>query len=318
MDQELQTLKSTVLIDEIEQDLHSKQNYKDTHQYIFQALPSLSRFLEINVLPVAGDWPTWYFHKKIVCHDPEADSLIPELGQFHVYLNGIENVVIRYHTVFSEMYKAVFGLRKVLPQKPKPDKVTLCITLAFAGWLQVRDNVIAAFGQCKDVEFACLYHLFDELVPLTFMHYPVVVRGGNFQQLEVAMKRLSLMFIGMDRHHYNKASLSWISDTKYQRETFPSYFNSKQHLCPVLTEKKVEIFHSKIRSRINKNDKAPKIQETARLLARSNLDDNFFEQDYVNGYRRGISNQNLLLLTGNKTLVFFISIAYFNKLFFQV
>lgn len=214
------------------------------------------------------------------------------------FFNGTEDVVTRYHIVFAEIYKAVFGQRKVLPLKPKPDKVTLCITLAFAGWLQVRDNLINAFGQCKDVEYACLFHLFDELVPLNFMHYPVVVRGGNFEQLEVAMKRLSLMFIAMDRHHYNKASLSWISDTNYQRASFPDYLQAKEDLCPVITEKKVEVFHSKLRSHINKNDKAPKIQETARLLARSRFDDNQFVQDYVNGYQRGISNQNLLLLTG--------------------
>lgn len=319
-DHEWHTLQSTILIDEIEQDLHSLRNYKEAHNYISQVAPELSTFRESNVLPVAGDWPTWYFHKKIVCHEPEADSMIPEFGQFHVYLNGTEDVVVRYHTIFSEIYKAVFGQRKVLPLKPKPDKVTLCITLAFAGWLQIRDDLTRAFGQCKDVEYACLYHLFDELVPLNFIHYPVVVRGGNFQQLEAAMKRLSLMFIAMDRHHYNKASLSWISDTKFQRESFPDYLHAKQDLCSVITEKKVEIFHSKIRSRIDKNDKAPKIQETARLLARSSFDNNLFEQDYVNEYPRGISNQNLLLLTGIIQLNLFsfqlIDVLYFNMRFF--
>lgn len=186
-----------------------------------------------------------------------------------------------------------------MPAKPKPDKVALCITLAFAGWLKVRDHIINAFGQCKDVEYVCLHHLFDELVPLNFYHYPVVVRGGNFQYLQESMKRLSLMFIAMDRHHYNKATLSWISDVKHQQESFPEYLQARQDLCSVITEKKVEIFHSKIRSRITRNDKAPRIQETARLLARTNFEDNFFEQDYANGYQRGISNQNLLLLTGN-------------------
>ena len=297
--QECQTLKSSVLIDEIEQDLHSLLNYQETHHYIFQVFPELTYFLQTNVLPVVGDWPTWYFHKKIVCHNPEAVSMVPELGQFHVYLNGNEDVIVRYHTIFNEIYKAVFHQRKNLPEKPKPDKITLCITLAFAGWLQVRDHVINAFGECKDVEYACLYHLFDELIPLNFMHYPVTVKGGNFNHIQEAMKRLSLMFIAMDRHHYNKAAMSWISDTKYQRNTFPEYFQAKQDLCSVITEKKVETFHSKLRSRISKNDKAPKIQETARLLARSNFENNFFEQDYINGYQRGISDQNLLLLTGN-------------------
>lgn len=273
------------------------------------AVPEICTYKKSNVLPVVGDWPTWYFHKKMVCLQPEADSFMPELGQFHIYLNGNENIVIKYHPVFSELYKGVFGQRKTLPAKPKPDKVSLCITLAYAGWLQVRDHITSAFGQCKDVEYVCLYHLFDELIPLNFLHYPVIVRGGNFELLEKSMKRLSLMFIGMDRHHYNKASISWISDTKFQEEEFQEYLEAKKDLCSVLTEKKVEIFHSKIRSRINKNDKAPRIQETARLLSRSNFEEICFERDYVNGYQRGISNQNLLLLTGT-------CISYFNVVMF--
>ena len=67
------------------------------HNYIFQAAPEIDVYMKSNVLPVAGDWPTWYFHKKIVCHDPEKDAIIPELGQFHVYLNGMEVFISNLH-----------------------------------------------------------------------------------------------------------------------------------------------------------------------------------------------------------------------------
>ncbi|KXJ06379.1 hypothetical protein AC249_AIPGENE23163 [Exaiptasia diaphana] len=295
---ESQTLESTVLIDEIEKDLHSLQNYKDTHSHMFDVSPELKHFASTYILPVAGDWPTWYFHKKDICLSEENINMIPELGPFHVYLNSTEDVIKGYHPVFEELYKSVFGEKKILPLKPKPEKVSLCITLAFAGWLQIRDAILNAFGECKDVEYACLFHLFDELVPLTFLHYPVFVKGNDFNNVHVSMKRLAVMFITMERHHYNKASLSWISDSHYQRNYFPDYYTAKQHLCSVISEKKVEIFHSRLRSRISKTDKAPKIQETAKLLARSNCQPNHFEQDYVNGYKRGISDQDLLFLTG--------------------
>ena len=52
----------------------------------------------------------------------------------------------------------------------------------------------------------CLYHVLDELVTLAYVHYPVVVKGENFQLLQESMTHLVLMFIAMDRHHYNKAS----------------------------------------------------------------------------------------------------------------
>lgn len=110
------------------------------------------------------------------------------------------------------------------------------------------NKVIQAFGQCKDTEYSCLLHLFEELIPLCFLHYPVIVRGGQFEQLALSMKRLAIMFVAMDRHHYNKASLSWISDVQHQQKNFPDYHAAKSAICSVLNEKKVEIFHSTLRS----------------------------------------------------------------------
>ncbi|KAK3754300.1 hypothetical protein QZH41_006633 [Actinostola sp. cb2023] len=298
--EECQTLKSTVLIDEVEKSLHSKNDYHDCHQYIFEVIPEFQHFLKLNVAPTVGDWPTWYFQKKIVCHAPqglEVLSLIPELGQFHVYLNSSEDVVKLYNPVFKEIYTAVFGERVRLAEKPKPDKVALCLVLGFCGWQRIRAQVRQAFGNCKDVEYVCLNHLFEELIPLCYLHYPVIVKGGNMVLLQKAMKRLALMFVAMDRHHYNKACLSWISDNEHQKENFPQYHQAKTKLCSVLTEKKVEIFHSTLRSRIKKTDNGDKIQETARLIARSNFDNDGFEQSYVPNYQRGYSDQDLMLLS---------------------
>lgn len=173
-----------------------------------------------------------------------------------------------------------------------------CTVLSFCGWLSVRRQVIQAFGQCKDTEYSCLLHLFEELIPLCFLHYPVIVRGGQFEQLASSMKRLAIMFVAMDRHHYNKASLSWISDVQHQQENFPDYHAAKSAICSVLNEKKVEIFHSTLRSRIRKTDKGDKIKETARLIARSNFEEDGFEKIFVPQYLRGYSDQDLLVLSG--------------------
>lgn len=142
------------------------------------------------------------------------------------------------------------------------------------------------------------FNLFEELIPLCYLHYPVIVRGGQFDQLVSSMKRLAIMFVAMERHHYNKASLSWISDVEHQQANFPEYYEAKSTLCSVLNEKKVEIFHSTMRSRIRKTDKGAKIQETARLIARSKFEDDGFERTYVPQYQRGYSDQDLLVLSG--------------------
>jgi len=294
-------LKSTILIDEIEQNLHSKDDYCTCHQYIFDVIPEFKEFLKLHVVPTVGDWPTWYQQKKIVCHaelEHEVTSLIPELGQFHVYLNSSEDVVKQYYPIFKEIYASVFGRRVKLAEKPKPDKVALCVVLSFCGWLSVRKQVIKAFGQCKDTEYSCLLHLFEEQIPLCFLHYPVIVRGGQFEQLALSMKHLAIMFVAMDRHHYNKASLSWISDVQHQQENFPDYHAAKSAICSVLNEKKVEIFHSTLRSRISKSDKGDKIKQTARLIARSNFEEDGFEKTFVPQYLRGYSDQDLLVLSG--------------------
>ena len=99
--------------------LHGLQNYQETHSYISDAIPELKPFLESKVVPATGDWPTWYFHKKMVCqNNPEPLTLVPELGQFHIYLNGIEDLNKQYHPIFNEIHKAVFGQKKKPSRKP--------------------------------------------------------------------------------------------------------------------------------------------------------------------------------------------------------
>ena len=133
--------------------------------------------------------------------------------------------------------------------------MVLCIVLAFCDWLSIHRQVIQTFGQCKDIEY--------------ILHYPVIVRGGQFEQLASSMKPLAMMVVAMHRHHYNKVSLSWISDEQHQKEKFLDYHVAhKSTTCSVLNEKKIKIFHSTLRSRIRKTDKGDKIQETARLVER--------------------------------------------------
>ena len=154
-----------------------------------------------------------------------------------------------------------------------------CTSINFCGWLSIHRQVIQAFGQCKDIECSCLLHLFEELVPPCFQHYPaIILRGRQFEQLASSMKPLAIMFVAMDRHHYNRASLSWISDEQHQKEIFSDYHAEKSTTCSALNEKKVKIFHSTLRSRIRKTDKGDKIQETARLIARSKFEEDGFEK----------------------------------------
>ena len=203
----LHTLHSVVLTDEIEKDLHSKEDYLDFLHHILTSQPEKS-----FVIPLPGDWPTWY-QQKIICewNSTQSEALLPlrpEMStSFHVHLNSYDDVV-KYHLIFDYLCKAVFGDQFVLPKKPKPWRISLCIAIGLTGWLHIRDSIIEAFGLNKDPKYLVILHLLDVLVPLVFYQYPVVFRGGDVELYKVTRFRLCLMFITMSRRHYNKATLS--------------------------------------------------------------------------------------------------------------
>ena len=144
----------------------------------------------------------------------------------------------------------------MLPKRPKPHRIATLTTVAFGGWSIIRDQVLQLFGPvCKDTEYMLLLHLFDELLPLLFFLYNTVFRGGDFNQWLEVLMRISLMFITFRRRNYDKATLGQLSDiVHYLNENRDVSFIMRLFL-QVLTEKKVEIFHSVLRrsENISKN-----------------------------------------------------------------
>lgn len=88
---ELQTLYNCVLLDEFQQELHSANDYLATFQHGMAVCPEFKQYMENFLVPATGDWPTWFYTKKLIAQcTSENDhllSIIPELGQFHVSLN---------------------------------------------------------------------------------------------------------------------------------------------------------------------------------------------------------------------------------------
>lgn len=92
-----------------------------------------------------------------------------------------------------------------------------------------------------------LQNLLDEIVPLNFYLYSTVFRGGDLSQWLDALLRMSLVFITFRRRNYDKATLCQLSDVVYHiRENRPLGNTLDEHHS-ILTEKKVEIFHSILR-----------------------------------------------------------------------
>ena len=49
------------------------------------------------------------------------------------------------------------------PKKPKSEKISLVSSLAFGGWMIVRDVVLDLFGSSKDPQYLMLVNLLDEI-----------------------------------------------------------------------------------------------------------------------------------------------------------
>ena len=84
------------MVDEFQQNLHSVEDYQSALMHEQQCIPAFGDYLKKFLVPSPGDWPSWYYIKKILIHVPEESpllSLIPEQGPFHVTLNAHETAV---------------------------------------------------------------------------------------------------------------------------------------------------------------------------------------------------------------------------------
>lgn len=281
-------------MDEFEQPLKSKDDYLTSIQYIFTMYPSFKNYSKHFVVPFPADWPGWYYSKKLVAQGYELGNIVPEQGPFHVCLNAQEDTVLIFKFFFDRLYQHIFN--KELPQKPKEFRISLCIVAALLGWLMVRKKIMSRFANCKDHEYTCLLYLLEDVIPLVFYQYQVF-RTGNLDLYFNVMLRMAILFICWRRRHYDKSTLSWLSDADHQRSRVPDYWSTKLKWLALITEKKVEIWHSLLRAKTESYMAADQIQSVARVLASAGFMADFLEF-FCPRYFRGNSQNDLTLMAG--------------------
>ena len=62
----MHTLQTTWLIDEFQQNLHSKGDYANAIRHVTEVCPELVDYTNKFLLLLAGDYPTWKYNKKLV------------------------------------------------------------------------------------------------------------------------------------------------------------------------------------------------------------------------------------------------------------
>lgn len=200
-----------------------------------------------------------------------------------------------YNFFLDVFYKDLFG--SALPKKPKPHQIQFLLMVMFFGWQYIREKIMRKFQLCKDIEFLCILHVLDEVIPLAYLQYPAIFRSGNIDDYIATMSRFAILFIIWERRHYNKCTLSSLSDLLYHRTNFPQYFTIKRSWYNIITEKKVELWHSVLRYFTQKSDNGKEISKKAWLAATLSTN-NTFNNEFVRPYSRGYSGKDFMVMAG--------------------
>ena len=163
--------------------MKSMENCKSAINRSLNCCSELRQYLDKFVKPAPGDWPTWFYEKKLIAQTMNESSpllsFIPEQGPFHVFLNLQEDVCIEDLQIYPrENLQGNIWIR--LTQKTKALQNQFGHHCCLSGMdKKLCHKVLKIFQLCKDIEYSCLLFLLDEVIPLSFFHNPVTFRSGN-------------------------------------------------------------------------------------------------------------------------------------------
>ena len=169
-------------------------------------------------------------------------------------LNARECVCVLNIEFFKKAYSSIFGQRKVLANKPKAWRISLIEELLYGGWTLIRDQVVVAFSNGKDVQYLTLLNLLDNYLPLVLSIYSVIFKCGNSDQYVDSLLRCWMMFFCFKRHHYDKAPLIWLSNFLYWKSIDHPLFHAITNSLNAFDEYPVENFHSILRAQKSHSD----------------------------------------------------------------
>ncbi|XP_065054170.1 uncharacterized protein LOC135682973 [Rhopilema esculentum] len=120
----IRQMKDCRLIDELELPLKSFQNFLDAATHAVNQ--GLHLYLSSFVCPFVGDWPAQFFMRQVQYNLPSfaplsLQNIVPFIGPLHIQLNARESVCLLNIEFFKKAFSFIFGARKHLSNKPKPN-----------------------------------------------------------------------------------------------------------------------------------------------------------------------------------------------------
>ena len=247
--------------------LKSKNDFDTAFDLVLST--RLSEYLKVFLIPQPGDWPTQFYSRQVIyetlqkfcCPSDVFDnpqvcptdhsyarvcssgpiqqqmnfstsgqlgilSIIPGIGPLHISLNGRETVFHDYRQFFKTVCNTLFP-KSNLAKNPRPWRISLILEVVYCGWLFIRNSVKSKFCFCKDSSI-----------------YSVTYKLNNFQEYLNAMIRIWVMFVCLERHHYNKAPLGWLSMRSYWGMHHPALYKLLLTNLVIFNENSVENTHS--------------------------------------------------------------------------
>ena len=89
------------------------------------------------------------------------------------------------------------------------------------------------------------------------------------------------MFVCLERHHYNKAPLVWLSMCSYWGMHHPALYKLLLTNLVIFDEYSVENTHSITRSKTNTHDTAEQIQKKAKVVFQSKMEQQQFKDHFT-------------------------------------
>ena len=306
---EMRRMDNTKLVDSLKLPLKSHNDLLTAFRHMLAN--GLEEYLNHFIAPFSGDWPMQFFMRQLVYNTnlvslPDAcKNVVPLIGPLHISLNSRECVLLNFHGIFSDLYSFLFGAKAKLAKKPKPWRLSLLLEVIHGGWTLVRDTILLAFANCKDIEFLTLLNLVDNYVPLVLSIYSVVFKCSNYNLYCKSLFRCWIMMMTFHRRHYDKALLISLSTFKYWQENTHPMHEVIQQFLVALDEYPVENFHSVLRARTSVSDTAEQIREKAKEIDACKNEMHEFQSSFVPPRKFNFSRKriNIMKTTAAEFLV---------------
>ena len=133
--QTMRSMEDCKLADCIKPPLKSVDSFHTALEFPLEN--GLSIYINRFLVPLIGDWTCKFFVRQ-VAYDKGIYNLIPFIGPLHISLNARDNVVLKFHPLFKDLYVFVFGTKRALAKKPQPWRISLLLeVLQYCLHLQV-------------------------------------------------------------------------------------------------------------------------------------------------------------------------------------